>query len=97
MAQCPICLEEFTEDFAFVPELPCNCALIVHQSCWEPWSGDCLYCRDTLTNEPREHENEIQVRFVQNINIVYYDPQRILFSVFLFFALYLFIIITHTV
>jgi hypothetical protein len=43
--QCLICLEPFEENEALIPELECSCLLIVHEACWEPWSGECLYCR----------------------------------------------------
>jgi len=44
---CPICLDNFTEDDAYIPRLRCPCTLIVHLECWRRWSGECLYCRNT--------------------------------------------------
>lgn len=44
---CLICLEPFEENEALIPELDCSCLLVVHEKCWEPWSGECLYCRQT--------------------------------------------------
>ena len=44
---CLICLEPFEENEALIPDLECSCLLIVHEKCWEPWSGECLYCRQT--------------------------------------------------
>ena len=50
---CPICLELFTEDEAYIPPLVCGCNLIVHIECWQQWSGECLYCRNThVLEEP---------------------------------------------
>lgn len=42
---CCICLNEFETDYAYIPELPCSCIIIVHEECWERWNGRCLYCR----------------------------------------------------
>jgi len=44
--ECQICFEDFHADFAFIPELDCSCTIIVHEECWEQWSGLCLYCRN---------------------------------------------------
>lgn len=45
--ECMICLSDFHADFAHIPELDCSCTIIVHEECWEQWSGYCLYCRNT--------------------------------------------------
>lgn len=45
--ECAICLSEFQADFALIPELDCNCIVVVHEECWDQWSGLCLYCRNT--------------------------------------------------
>ena len=60
---CPICLELFTEDEAHIPDLSCGCNLIVHEECWQPWSGECLYCRNTEIIEyiPNPIPVEVQV------------------------------------
>jgi len=83
-ATCPICLENFTEDEAYIPELECTCLLIVHLDCWEPWSGECLYCRNTFQEPEIEHrvENNIQVN---HIHIYRLRPNimMIVFSLFI--------------
>jgi len=43
--RCLICLSDFEEDFAHIPVLSCPCVLIVHEKCWDQWTGNCLYCR----------------------------------------------------
>lgn len=43
--ECAICLLEFQEDSAYVPDLGCHCTFIVHEECWNRWTGSCLYCR----------------------------------------------------
>lgn len=88
---CLICLDYFKEDSAHIPDLPCSCTLIVHEECWKPWSGECLYCRESVEELP-----EIQLRIVQNINITYQTPSQILSTIIIFFALYFFILITYT-
>ena len=50
--ECAICLSGFEEDMALIPELTCNCILIVHEACWDQWTGICLYCRNIITLEP---------------------------------------------
>jgi len=45
--ECMICLSDFNADFAHIPELDCSCTIIVHEECWNKWSGSCLYCRTT--------------------------------------------------
>ena len=45
--ECMICLSDFHANFAHIPELDCSCTIIVHEECWEHWSGRCLYCRNT--------------------------------------------------
>ena len=47
--ECAICLLEFQEDSAYVPDLGCHCTFIVHEECWERWNGTCLYCRGAET------------------------------------------------
>jgi hypothetical protein len=67
---CPICLEAFEENEALIPELECSCLLIVHEKCWEPWSGECLYCRQT--EEPPNLEPPIQIRQInQTVYVVH--------------------------
>jgi len=66
---CLICLEKFTEDEAFIPELDCECAIFVHWECWEPWCGACLYCRvyeeelmeEPIIEAPQENINEGEI------------------------------------
>jgi hypothetical protein len=55
---CLICLEKFTEDEAFIPELECECAFFVHWHCWEQWCGACLYCR--VYDEEQVEEPEVE-------------------------------------
>ena len=64
---CLICLEKFTEDEAFIPELECECAFFVHWRCWEQWCGACLYCR-VYDEEPVEEpvEENINQEIMQN-------------------------------
>jgi hypothetical protein len=84
---CPICFENFEEDEAHIPELDCGCAIIVHSHCWEPWSGECLYCRNTR-EQPIYHivQPEIRVRYIliNNDNtICFYILLSILLSIFI--------------
>jgi hypothetical protein len=46
MEVCKICLLDFETDHAFIPELDCDCILIVHEECWERWNETCIYCRE---------------------------------------------------
>jgi hypothetical protein len=86
--QCLICLEKFTEDLAYIPELECECAIFVHWTCWERWTGDCLYCRGgyiDYDDEPiiiPEQRNGIA-------NFIFYDD---LTKVFLYISLGFFIL-----
>jgi hypothetical protein len=93
MAQCPICLESFKEDEALIPDLPCNCALIVHLDCWTPWSGSCLYCREEV--QEFQHVVEPQLQQAQP-NIVYYNPADVLCIIVACFVIYFYIIIHFT-
>ena len=71
---CPICLESFDVNEAYIPDLDCNCTLIVHWSCWEPWTGECLYCRNTIEYE-EPHIEVIIIRrdvYVCNMCFIYY-------------------------
>jgi len=43
--ECSICFSEFIEDSAYIPVLDCSCILIVHEECWNKWTGICIYCR----------------------------------------------------
>ena len=89
---CLICLDYFKNDSAHIPDLPCSCTLIVHEECWEPWSGECLYCREALIEELPE----IQLRIVQNINITYHNPSYVLSTLIIIMLLYFFIILGYT-
>ena len=42
---CMICLTNLQPGSRFVPELNCSCTILVHEECWNQWSGICLYCR----------------------------------------------------
>jgi hypothetical protein len=66
---CPICIEPFEENEALIPELDCSCLLIVHEKCWEPWSGECLYCRQTreIVEPPIEIHQLNQTVYVVNV------------------------------
>ena len=66
---CPICLESFTENSAHIPELSCNCSIFVHLECWEPWTGECLYCR--ISQEGQEGQ---EVREVREFREVHDEP-----------------------
>jgi len=70
---CPICLEPFEENEALIPELDCSCLLIVHEKCWEPWSGECLYCRQTdeapIIVEPVPLQLNHTVYIVHTVNV----------------------------
>lgn len=93
--QCLICLEEFTQDKAYIPELECECAIFVHWACWEPWAGGCLYCRD----EYIEYDDEPIIpeqRPIQNY-IVNNDLTGFLLKISVaFFTLYFFVLFYHT-
>jgi hypothetical protein len=93
MAQCPICLEHFKEDGAHVPDLPCDCCLIVHLECWAQWSGSCLYCRE----EVREFPNlvEPQIPYIQQ-NIPYYHAGDIACIIIICYVIYFYLIINFT-
>lgn len=52
---CIICLEPFETQYAFIPELNCECMFITHDECWLKWTGDCLYCRKVGIPELRHH------------------------------------------
>jgi hypothetical protein len=95
MAQCPICLEIFKEDEAYIPDLECLCAIIVHLDCWIPWSGGCLYCRETPITDYEEFVLPPIVEEPQNNQyiILYYNPHEILCVLALCIVLYFYIII----
>ena len=42
--ECSICLLNFENNYAYIPELPCNCTIVVHEECWIKWQA-CIYCR----------------------------------------------------
>jgi len=92
--QCIICLENFTQDKAYIPKLNCNCAIFVHWDCWEPWTGECLYCR---SNEPINIQPIIYRRapiiFVLNDN----NTAVILRLVAILCCFYFFIITNHNI
>lgn len=96
-AQCLICLENFTEDSAYIPELECECAIFVHWTCWEPWNGGCLYCREI------ELEDDIVVpigerRYVIELYMVYNEWTSFFLRLAVgFFTLYFFILLNHKV
>lgn len=69
---CPICLDNFTEDAAYIPRLRCTCTLIVHLECWRRWSGECLYCRNTHLIE--NIEPRVRIFRVNNIYIINLPP-----------------------
>ena len=71
---CIICLEPFEENEALIPELDCSCLLIVHEKCWEPWSGECLYCRQA--EEPQYIPPPLQIN--QSVYIINICPTLIL-------------------
>ena len=77
---CLICLEKFTEDEAFIPELECECAFFVHWHCWEQWCGACLYCRVY-------DEEQVEEPVVENINEEIMQNGYDLFSNLLFLIL----------
>jgi hypothetical protein len=81
---CLICLEKFTEDEAFIPELECECAFFVHWHCWEQWCGACLYCRVY-------DEEQVEEPVVENINEEIIQNGYDLFSNLLFLILAIFI------
>jgi hypothetical protein len=51
MEVCKICLLDFETDHAHIPDLDCECILIVHEECWERWNDTCIYCRQPGTVE----------------------------------------------
>ena len=78
---CPICLESFTENSAHIPELSCNCSIFVHLECWEPWTGECLYCRISQEGqegregqEGQEGREGQEVREVREFREVHEEP-----------------------
>lgn len=84
---CPICLEHFQEDAAYIPDdLNCDCTLIVHWECWEPWSGDCLYCRNTVADNRQNNLNIIQY-------IIIHQERNVCFYVLLFVWIVMYIIV----
>ena len=87
---CPICLENFQEDEAYIPDdLNCNCILIVHWSCWEPWSGECLYCRNIESLNIQPNVNVINI-------IINQERYTICKGVFLvFFLMYIISIVNN--
>jgi hypothetical protein len=95
--QCLICLENFTEDEAYIPELDCDCAIFVHWGCWEPWVGGCLYCREnSLENYEIIVVNERRYPF--ELYILHNEWANFLLKVsVVFFSLYFFIIINHQI
>ena len=93
--QCLICLEKFTEDEAYIPELECECAIFVHWNCWEPWTGECLYCRDTYV-EYNEPIIVPQRHYIIEVYLLYNDSASLLLkSLIVFFTLYFFILLYH--
>ena len=86
---CPICLENFQGDEAYIPDdLNCNCILIVHWKCWEPWSGECLYCRNIESLNIQPNVNVVNI-------IINEDRYRLYNGVFLvFFLMYIFSIVS---
>ena len=95
--QCLICLEKFTEDEAYIPELDCECAIFVHWSCWEPWTGGCLYCRE-ISLEEYDELIIPEPRYAIREFIIHNNQMNILFNLSLcFFSLYFFIILHHQI
>jgi len=93
--QCLICLEKFTEDEAYIPELECECAIFVHWDCWEPWTGGCLYCRDIYIEYDDEPIVIPEQRAIQNY-IVNNDLASLLLKALItFFTVYFFILLYH--
>jgi len=86
---CPICLEHFKKDYAHIPTLRCECAIIVHKGCWGKWSGECLYCREQV-------DDIQQIQIIQNNTIIYYHPTDIICCIFICVVIYLYIIIVFT-
>jgi hypothetical protein len=80
--ECQICFEDFHADFAFIPELDCSCTIIVHEECWEQWSGLCLYCRN------REYEVEEPIYIVTSHNVIGYS-NKILIVYFLWSLIFI--------
>jgi hypothetical protein len=96
--QCLICLEKFTENEAYIPELECECAIFVHWACWDPWAGGCLYCRD----EYIEYDDEpivIPERHNAIVNFIYHDDlTKLLINISLVsFILYFYIAINYSI
>ena len=87
--QCIICLEDFTQDKAYIPKLNCNCAIFVHWDCWEPWTGECLYCR---SEEPIRYRR-IPIVFILEDN----NTAVILRLLVCLFSLYFFILINQNI
>ena len=92
MAQCPICLEDFKEDDAHIPDLQCKCAIIVHLDCWIQWSGACLYCREQL----EEYQEPIVIiRHHRTPGIHYVHPVDVVFTITSIIVIYFFIILIY--
>jgi hypothetical protein len=87
---CPICFENFEEDEAHIPELECGCAIIVHSHCWEPWSGECLYCRNTR-EEPIYHIQAEAMQAIQVRYVVIHNDNSMCFYIFISIVLSIFI------
>jgi hypothetical protein len=49
--KCMICLSDLPPESEFIPPLNCSCTMIVHEECWNQWSGSCLYCRHDIVLE----------------------------------------------
>jgi hypothetical protein len=93
--QCLICLEKFTDNEAYIPELDCDCAIFVHWDCWEPWTGGCLYCRDIYV----EYDEPIVIverRYPIELYILHDNRASFLLKASVaFFTLYFFILFFH--
>jgi hypothetical protein len=70
--KCIICLSNFETNEALIPELRCSCILVVHEECWDQWTGACLYCRE-YPEQPQIHVIEIHrpPNFIQ-ISVCYF-------------------------
>lgn len=81
--ECQICFEDFHADFAFIPELDCSCTIIVHEECWEQWSGLCLYCRNRVC----EVEEPIDIATSDNEGL--YSSNKVLLVYFIWSLIFI--------